>query len=238
MSSPKGAPRVMTPAHVAIARDRSAPGNIRATVEEDKGSRDAAPTPMTTLEAMRNSAPGAIALSVDPTPRQALPKRSGTRGPIRSPHAPHGMIRAATVTVYAFTIHCSSSGVASIPRASSGNATARLVLLMLTASTLAHNPTRTGHRRSPTAGTTAATTAPRSCWGAHRSAGRGGTQPVHLVDLSAGSLSLLRDARRNRALAYGTVFNWKALQFRGSSGLKDGGSTRHRVASPVSPQSR
>ena len=125
-SRPSTPPPAATPTHVPTALPRSSGGNTVVITDSVTGMIIAAPTPIRPRSAISSPGPFRKIAASEETPKMPTPAASTGLRPIRSPSAPAGRSRAAKVSAYAATIHCSCVCVAPVLRAISGSATFRL----------------------------------------------------------------------------------------------------------------
>ena len=76
-------------------------------MESVPGSDAAAPIPMTTRPTMRRSTFEANAATIEPAQKTATPPNITRLRPRRSPSVPPANMRAANVSAYPLTTHCS-----------------------------------------------------------------------------------------------------------------------------------
>jgi hypothetical protein len=117
-----------TPAHVPIARPRSAGGKALVTIESVAGIMKAAPIPCTARLITSQASFGAKPAVADESANTLTPKKKARRRPKMSPRRPAVTSSTAIASVYALIVH--SSAESDAPRSSwiEGSATFTTVL--------------------------------------------------------------------------------------------------------------
>jgi hypothetical protein len=160
---PTAAARPETAPHSATATGRRAAGNAASTIASDAGRSSAAPIACTTRAATSSSTDPARPHASEPARNTATPPTKMRLRPCRSASRPAGTSSAAYTTVYAFSTHDRSAGVAPANAArSAGNAANSTVASSETRNTavLAIANVRHGRAAAATAGAPPARASP------------------------------------------------------------------------------
>ena len=137
-TSPAIAPDPATPDQTPTARARCAGGKPAVSRDSVAGMTNAAPTPEITRETMIHDGSSAKTGIDEPAAKTSSPNMSSSRRPYRSPSAPAGNKRQASVSVYPSTIHVSWLCVAPVSRAKSGRAVLSAAIAATTSATAQH----------------------------------------------------------------------------------------------------
>ena len=172
-SGPSAMDRPNTPSQTPMARARSAgPVKVLVMMPSAAGLSIEPPTPCRTRKAIRAPRPGARLHSHEPRVNSDRPTWKIVLRPIRSATAPENMSRAASVMVYAATVHCNPETPACRSRPMEGSPTLTIVRSRPTMNRLVQHTARMSVRRARSA---APVTVPVSGAAAPRAGSRPGT---------------------------------------------------------------
>src|SRR4051794_8851984 len=136
-----------TPAHVPIARPRSAGGNVLVMIDSVPGIISAAPRPWTARDATSQPSEGAKPIVALAAAKTTTPIRKTLRRPKMSPSRPPVTRKTAKASEYALIVHSSDDSEASKLRWIDGSATLTTVLSSITMNSAKHMAASVHQRR-------------------------------------------------------------------------------------------
>src|SRR6516165_4304647 len=180
-NGPNAIDRPNTPSQTPMARARSAgPVKVLVMMPSAAGLSIEPPTPCRTRKAIRAPRPGARLHSHEPRVNSDRPTWKIVLRPIRSATAPENISRAASVMVYAATVHCRPETPPCRSRPIEGSPTFTIVLSRPTMNRLVQHTASMRARRACSA---AAVTEPGSMPGSGPCAGSGAVPVAMLVPI-------------------------------------------------------